>query len=93
MGKLISHAAADRVIPVTMELGGKSPNIVFADADLDRAVPVIVNAILQNAGQTCSAGARLLVEDSVHDELVTRLVTAFEASTSARRSATPRWAR
>ena len=50
-----------------MELGGKSPNIVFADADLDRAVPVIVNSILQNAGQTCSAGSRLLVEESVHD--------------------------
>ncbi len=56
VGRLISHAAAERLIPVTMELGGKSPNIVFADADLDRAVPVIVNAILQNAGQTCSAG-------------------------------------
>jgi aldehyde dehydrogenase (NAD+) len=79
VGKLISHAAADRVIPVTLELGGKSPNIVFADADLDRAVPVIVNAILQNAGQTCSAGARLLVEHSIHDELVGRLAAVFES--------------
>jgi aldehyde dehydrogenase (NAD+) len=79
VGKLISRAAAERTIPVTMELGGKSPNIVFADADLDRAVPVIVNAILQNAGQTCSAGARLLVQESIHDELLERLVVAFRA--------------
>jgi acyl-CoA reductase-like NAD-dependent aldehyde dehydrogenase len=77
VGKIISHAAAERTIPVTMELGGKSPNIVFADADLDRAVPVLVNAILQNAGQTCSAGARLVVEASIHDELVDRLAEAF----------------
>jgi aldehyde dehydrogenase (NAD+) len=77
VGRLISHAAAERLIPVTMELGGKSPNIVFADADLDRAVPVIVNAILQNAGQTCSAGSRLLVEDSVHDVVVKRLAEIF----------------
>jgi aldehyde dehydrogenase (NAD+)/betaine-aldehyde dehydrogenase len=60
-----------------MELGGKSPNIVFADADLDRAVPVIVNSILQMAGQTCSAGARLLVQDSIHNELVERIAKAF----------------
>jgi aldehyde dehydrogenase (NAD+) len=77
VGRLISHAAAEQLIPVTMELGGKSPNIVFADADLDRAVPVVVNAILQNAGQTCSAGSRLLVEDSVHDALVKRIEELF----------------
>jgi aldehyde dehydrogenase (NAD+) len=77
VGRLISHAAAEHLIPVTMELGGKSPNIVFADADLDRAVPVVVNAILQNAGQTCSAGSRLLVEDSVHDVLVKRIEELF----------------
>jgi acyl-CoA reductase-like NAD-dependent aldehyde dehydrogenase len=78
VGKIISRAAAEHTIPVTMELGGKSPNIVFADADLDKAVPVLVNAILQNAGQTCSAGSRLLVEESIHEELVNRLVVAFE---------------
>jgi aldehyde dehydrogenase (NAD+) len=77
VGRLISHAAAEHLIPVTMELGGKSPNIVFADADLDRAVPVIVNSILQNAGQTCSAGSRLLVEDSIHDTLVKRIAEMF----------------
>ncbi|MCU1506887.1 MAG: aldehyde dehydrogenase [Microbacteriaceae bacterium] len=78
VGKIISRAAAEHTIPVTMELGGKSPNIVFADADLDKAVPVLVNAILQNAGQTCSAGSRLLVEESIHEELVNRLAEAFE---------------
>jgi aldehyde dehydrogenase (NAD+)/betaine-aldehyde dehydrogenase len=77
VGRLISHAAAEHLVPLTMELGGKSPNIVFADADLDRAVPVIVNSILQNAGQTCSAGSRLLVEDSVHDTVVKRIAEIF----------------
>lgn len=81
VGKLISHAAAERTIPVTMELGGKSPNIVFADADLDRAVPVLVNAILQNAGQTCSAGARLLVQKGVHGEVVDRIAEVFAGVT------------
>lgn len=77
VGRIISRAAADRTIPVTMELGGKSPNIVFADADLDKAVPVIANSILQNAGQTCSAGSRLLVHKDIHVDLVHRLVDFF----------------
>ena len=77
VGRLIGHAAADSLIPVTMELGGKSPNIVFADADLDRAIPTVVNAILQNAGQTCSAGSRLLVEERVHDQVVARITGIF----------------
>ena len=79
VGRIISHAAADRLIPVTMELGGKSPNILFADADLDRALPVIVNSILQNGGQTCSAGSRLLVAESVHAEVTHRLAEMFGA--------------
>jgi len=79
VGRIISHAAADRLIPVTMELGGKSPNILFADADLDRALPVIVNSILQNGGQTCSAGSRLLVAASVHAEVTHRLAEMFGA--------------
>jgi acyl-CoA reductase-like NAD-dependent aldehyde dehydrogenase len=57
-----------------MELGGKSPNIVFADADVDLAVAGVSNAIFQNAGQTCSAGSRLLVQRSMHDALVEKLV-------------------
>jgi acyl-CoA reductase-like NAD-dependent aldehyde dehydrogenase len=57
-----------------MELGGKSPNIVFADADLDATAQAVANAIFQNAGQTCSAGSRLLVERKAHDALVARLI-------------------
>jgi aldehyde dehydrogenase (NAD+) len=81
VGRLVGHAAAERTIPVTMELGGKSPNIVFRDANLDRAVPIIANSILQNAGQTCSAGARLVVQEDIHQELVARLVARFAAVT------------
>jgi aldehyde dehydrogenase (NAD+)/betaine-aldehyde dehydrogenase len=77
VGRTIAHAAANRVIPATMELGGKSPNIVFADANLERTVPGVINAILQNAGQTCSAGSRLLVHESLKDVLVARIAQAF----------------
>jgi aldehyde dehydrogenase (NAD+) len=69
-GSAVAHAAADRIVATTLELGGKSPQIVFPDADLTRAADFIVKAILQNAGQTCSAGSRLLVHDSIHDVLV-----------------------
>jgi aldehyde dehydrogenase (NAD+) len=64
---------------VTLELGGKSPQIVFADADLDTALPVLVNAIVQNAGQTCSAGSRLLVESSRYEETLEALGKRFAA--------------
>jgi acyl-CoA reductase-like NAD-dependent aldehyde dehydrogenase len=67
--------AAENVVPVVMELGGKSPNVVFADADLDLAAAGVANAIFQNAGQTCSAGSRLLVQRRAHDALVERLAT------------------
>jgi aldehyde dehydrogenase (NAD+) len=70
IGSVVAHAAAERVAPTILELGGKSPQIVFPDADLPRATEFIAKAILQNAGQTCSAGSRLLVHESVHDELV-----------------------
>jgi aldehyde dehydrogenase (NAD+)/betaine-aldehyde dehydrogenase len=79
VGRIIAHAAAERLIPVTMELGGKSPNILFADADLDRALPVIANSILQNGGQTCSAGSRLLVQENIHADVVSRLAGIFAA--------------
>ncbi len=79
IGKLVVRAAAEHHTPVTLELGGKSPQIVFADADLDALVPVAVNAIVQNAGQTCSAGSRLLVERPVYEEVMQRLSTAFGA--------------
>lgn len=70
VGIRVMKLAAEHVCPVVMELGGKSPNIVFADADLDITVPGVANAIFQNAGQTCSAGSRLLVEESIHDRVV-----------------------
>lgn len=73
-GKQVMHAAADRVVPLTLELGGKSPNLVFADADLDAAAAGAWNAIYYNAGQVCSAGSRLLIERSIHAEMVERLV-------------------
>ncbi|RYF77017.1 MAG: aldehyde dehydrogenase family protein [Comamonadaceae bacterium] len=78
IGTLIQQAAAERHCPVTLELGGKSPQIVFADADLDAAIPTLVNAIVQNAGQTCSAGSRLLVERSIYEPVLERLGQAFE---------------
>jgi acyl-CoA reductase-like NAD-dependent aldehyde dehydrogenase len=71
----VAKMAAENVVPVVMELGGKSPNIVFADADMDLASTGVANAIFQNAGQTCSAGSRLLVERRAHAELVDRLAT------------------
>lgn len=70
VGTIIAQSAAKRHVPVTLELGGKSPQIVFADANLDEAVPVIINAIIQNAGQTCSAGSRLLIEASAYERVL-----------------------
>ena len=73
-GRAVGAIAAERIIPLSLELGGKSPNIVFADADLDQAAPGALAAIMGNAGQICSAGSRLLVQRNVHDALVARLV-------------------
>ena len=64
VGTRVQKAAADHHAGVTLELGGKSPQIVFADADLEAALPIIINAIIVNSGQTCVAGSRLLVEES-----------------------------
>ena len=76
-GRLVVQMAAENHVPVTLELGGKSPQIVFADADLDAALPVLVSAIVQNAGQTCSAGSRVLIERSIYEPLLDRLGAAF----------------
>ena len=73
-GRGVYKAAAERLIPATLELGGKSPNIVFADADLDQAVKGVIAGIFAATGQTCLAGSRVLVEDSIHDAFVERLV-------------------
>jgi aldehyde dehydrogenase (NAD+) len=76
-GVQIQTAAARNHIGCTLELGGKSPQIVFADADIDIAVPILVNAIVQHAGQTCSAGSRLLVQRNAYDEIVARVAERF----------------
>jgi aldehyde dehydrogenase (NAD+) len=81
VGRLIAHAAADRLIPAGLELGGKSPNIVFADADLERAVEGTVLAITYNSGQACSAGSRLYVEQAVYDEFIAMLRTRMQQIT------------
>lgn len=78
-GRLVQAAAAKNTIPVTLELGGKSPQIVFADADLDVALPYLVNAGIQNAGQTCSAASRILVERPVYDSVVARMAERYRA--------------
>ncbi|MET9387088.1 aldehyde dehydrogenase family protein [Streptomyces sp. NPDC002928] len=78
VGRHLAAVAADRLIPLTLELGGKSPLVVFADADLDRAVAAAVSALASNAGQVCSATTRLLVEESVHDEVVARIAERAE---------------
>jgi aldehyde dehydrogenase (NAD+) len=78
-GRLVQAAAARNTIPVTLELGGKSPQIVFADADLDAALPFLVNAGIQNAGQTCSAASRILVERPVFDAVVARMGERYAA--------------
>ncbi len=79
VGGKVQSAAAQNAVPVTLELGGKSPQIVFEDADLDKALPFLVNAGIQNAGQTCSAGSRILVHRDVYDALLARLVKSYQA--------------
>ncbi len=78
-GEMVQASAAKNAVPVTLELGGKSAQIVFADADLDRAIPFLVNAGIQNAGQTCSASSRILVERSVYEDVVSRMAERYRA--------------
>ena len=79
VGAMIQEAAARNIVPVTLELGGKSPQLFFADADIDKAVPFLVNAGIQNAGQTCSASSRILVHRSRYDEVVARMGERYTA--------------
>ncbi|MGH8868205.1 MAG: aldehyde dehydrogenase family protein [Actinomycetes bacterium] len=72
-GELVMAACARNLTPLHLELGGKSPQLVFADADLDVAVPAMIAGITLNTGQVCAAGSRVLVERSVHREVVSRL--------------------
>ena len=80
-GVAIQRAAAERVAPVLLELGGKSPNLVFEDADLDAAVATSYAAIFSNQGEVCTAGSRLLVHHSLHDRLVAGLLEMIEEKT------------
>ncbi|PWC30623.1 aldehyde dehydrogenase family protein [Teichococcus aestuarii] len=77
VGTLVQAAAARNTIPVTLELGGKSPQLVFQDADLDTAAATVMNGIIQNAGQTCSAGSRVLVQAGIFDRFVADLAGRF----------------
>ena len=80
-GQKIYESAAKKIMPVTLELGGKSPNIVFDDADMDAAVMGVISGIFAATGQTCIAGSRLLLHEGIHDEFVSKLVSvAKEAS-------------
>lgn len=74
VGRKIAKAAAERIIPVGLELGGKGANIVFADADLDQALDGVLFGTILNQGQECCAGARLLVQDSIADDFLAQLV-------------------
>ena len=78
-GRKVAQLAAERLIPAVLELGGKSPTIVFADADLQAAAEVAVIGFTANSGQVCAAGTRILVEASVHDEFVQRMNAVMRA--------------
>ena len=77
VGKLIQQTAGANVVPVTLELGGKSPQVVFDDANIEAALPFLVNAGIQNAGQTCSASSRIIVQRGVYDQVVTAMSARY----------------
>jgi aldehyde dehydrogenase (NAD+) len=78
VGTRVQKAAAERTLKCVLELGGKSPHIVFDDADFERTANFVIKAITQNAGQTCSAGSRLLVQRSVFDKFVALVAERFK---------------
>ncbi len=73
VGKYIQNETADRDIGLTLELGGKAANIVFNDAAIDQAVEGVVNGIFFNQGHVCCAGSRLVLQEDIHDEFVSKL--------------------
>lgn len=77
IGRDVAIAAAERIIPATLELGGKSANIIYADADWEKAIDGVMIGILFNQGQVCCAGSRIFVEDEIHDKFVDALVKKF----------------
>jgi acyl-CoA reductase-like NAD-dependent aldehyde dehydrogenase len=80
-GRKVMAAAATHTIPCTLELGGKSPQILFSDADIDAALDIIAGAAFLHCGQVCNAGTRLLVGKSIHDKVVDRLVAKAKSLT------------
>lgn len=78
VGQAIQVAAARHVVPVTLELGGKSPHIVFDDVDLDAALPTLVGACMQAAGQTCSAASRVLIQRGVYDRVIAAMAEVYK---------------
>ncbi|MBF9232228.1 aldehyde dehydrogenase family protein [Microvirga sp. BT350] len=83
-GTMVQTAAAKNHVGVTLELGGKSAQVVFDDADLERALPALVNAIIQNGGQTCSAGSRLLIQRGIFKDVVDAVAERFRALRAGR---------
>lgn len=77
-GQAIAHIAADKIMPVTLELGGKSPSVVFEDADLEKTLAFIATGCLGNSGQICLAGTRILIQRSIYDKVSTLLTRAWE---------------
>ena len=77
VGTLVQQATAKHFVGCTLELGGKSPQLIFADADLDKALPTVVKAIIQHAGQTCSAGSRILVQKEIYNEFMAQVAELF----------------
>nr|WP_244240263.1 aldehyde dehydrogenase [Achromobacter agilis] len=73
-GRAIAHAAAEKLMPVALELGGKSPHIVFADADQDAAIDGVIGGIFEGSGQSCVAGSRLYVQRSIAESFIAKLV-------------------
>jgi aldehyde dehydrogenase (NAD+) len=79
VGRRVQAAAAANAVPVTLELGGKSPQIVFDDADIDAALPFLVGAGIQNAGQTCSAASRILVQRGAYDRVADAMAARYRS--------------
>jgi len=77
VGVLVQQAAAKNVVKCVLELGGKSPHVVFDDADLQRAVPIIIRGIIANTGQTCTAGSRLIIQQGVYEPMMAMLAEQF----------------
>ncbi|QNG17493.1 aldehyde dehydrogenase [Rhodococcus triatomae] len=78
-GRTLAHVAAEKLMPITLELGGKSPTVVFEDADLEQALAGVLFGIFSSSGQSCIAGSRVFVHRSIHDEFVARLVDGARA--------------